>query len=51
MLKKIYNKTIANIKENYKSYILFIVFILLIFIKFDYNIYSNGGLSDLTNRI
>ena len=51
MIKKIINYLKKDIKENYINYIILIVFILLLNIKLDYNIYSPGKLIELSSRI
>lgn len=55
MTNKIYDKTTSFIKKNKKLLIEYIIFITvmasLIFIKFDYEIYSPGGLKNLSERI
>lgn len=51
MLNKIYDKTRRFIKENYKSIIFFLIFALIFNIKFDYEIYSAGGLIDISKRV
>ena len=51
MIKKIFNYIKKDIKRNYKFYLVLIAIVLLFVIKFDYYIYSPGGLVDLTKRI
>ena len=51
MIKKILNYIKNDIKNNYISYILFILIVPTFFIKLDYNIYSPGGLISLEDRI
>lgn len=55
MTNKLYEKSKTFIKENKKlifEYIIFlIIMISLVFIEFDYEIYSPGGLKNLTERI
>lgn len=51
MIKKIFKAIKNDIKINYKSYIIFLLVTPWFFIKFDYNVYTPGGLVDLTNRI
>ena len=51
MIEKLFNYIKKDIKRNYKYYIVLLIILLLFTIKFDYYIYSPGGLVDLTNRI
>lgn len=51
MFNKIYEYIKKDIKENYKSYLLFIIIVPWFFISFDYNIYTPGGLISLNDRI
>lgn len=51
MIKKILNYLKEEIKTNYKFYIVYAILLSLLFINFNYYIYSPGGLEDLTNRI
>lgn len=50
-MKKFFDYILKDIKKNYKFYIGLIVFLLLFLVKFDYYIYSPGGLVELTDRI
>ena len=50
-MKKFFNYLIKDFKNNYKFYIVLLVILLLFTIRFDYYIYSPGGLVDLTDRI
>lgn len=50
-IKKILKYIQNDIKLNYKSYIVFLLIVPWFFIKFDYYIYSPGGLINLDNRI
>ena len=45
------NKIKKDIKINYKYYIKLIIIILILTIRFDYDIYSPGGLEPLNDRI
>lgn len=51
MIKKILNYLKEELKTNYKFYIVYIILISLLFINFNYYVYSPGGLEDLTDRI
>lgn len=51
MIKKILNYVKEELKENYKFYIVYVVLLSLLFINFNYYVYSPGGLEDLTDRI
>ncbi len=51
MIKKILNYFKEELKINYKFYIIYVVLLALLFINFDYYVYSPGGLEDLTDRI
>lgn len=51
MLNKIYDKIKFFIKENYKTLIFFLIFIIIFNIQLDYEIYSAGGLIDVSKRI
>lgn len=51
MLKKIYDKLIKIIKENYKSLIIIIIALLLVFIEFPYVVYCPGGTINLNDRV
>ena len=51
MIKKILNYFKEELKTNYKFYIVYIVLLSLLFINFNYYVYSPGGLEDLTDRI
>lgn len=51
MIKKLFKNIYKDIKHNYKIYIIYILFIIPLFIHFDYYIYSSGGLVDLKDRI
>lgn len=48
---KIYEKTKKFIKENYRSIIFLIICILLATIRLDYEVYTPGSLSNLSDRI
>ena len=45
------NKIKNDIKNNYKYYIKLIILVLILTIRFDYNIYSPGGIENLNDRI
>ncbi len=51
MIKKILKYIKEELKANYKFFIIYAVLLSLLFIKFDYYVYSPGGLEDLTDRI
>lgn len=51
MIKKILNYFKEELKKNYKFYIVYVVLLSLLFINFNYYVYSPGGLEDLTDRI
>lgn len=51
MIKKILNYFKEELKTNYKFYIVYVVLLSLLFINFNYYVYSPGGLEDLTDRI
>ncbi|MEG0799366.1 MAG: S16 family serine protease [Bacilli bacterium] len=51
MINKVYDKIVNYIKENYKSLIVLLVFILLISIPTGYEIYTPGGLLNMDKRI
>src|SRR5574344_1630443 len=51
MINKVYESIKKDIKENYKLYIVFVLVLASFFIKFDYNVYTPGGLIELTDRI
>ena len=51
MIKKILNYFKEELKTNYKFYIVYVVLLSLLFINFNYYVYSLGGLEDLTDRI
>ena len=51
MIKKILNYFKEELKTNYKFYIVYVVLLSLLFINFNYYVYSPGGLEDLTYRI
>ncbi len=51
MIKKIINFIKEDIKNNYKIYIFYLFIVGIIFIPFDYYIYSSGDLVDLSDRI
>lgn len=42
---------LSNIKSNYKMYIIYLLIVPWFFIKFDYYVYSPGGLIELSDRI
>ena len=48
MIRKFFKYLIKDIKTNYIQYIILVLFVLLMTIHFDYNIYSPGSLIDLT---
>lgn len=48
---KIFNYIKNDIKKYYKTYIIYLLLLSSLFIEFDYYVYSNGGLIDLTDRI
>ena len=50
-LKKILKGIIDNIKLNYKEYLIYILVLSLLFIRFDYYVFSPGGLINLGDRI
>lgn len=50
-IKKIFKYIKDDIKTYYKTYIVFLLIFPWLFISFDYNIYSPGGLIELTDRI
>lgn len=51
MIKKLLKYLKNDLKNNYKTYIVFILILSTFFIKLDYNIYSPGGLINLNDRI
>lgn len=51
MIKKLLKYIKNDLKNNYKTYIVFILILSTFFIKLDYNIYSPGGLINLNDRI
>lgn len=51
MIKKLLKYLKNDLKNNYKTYIVFILILSTFFIKLDYNIYSSGGLINLNDRI
>lgn len=51
MIKKLLKYLKNDLKNNYKTYIAFILILSTFFIKLDYNIYSPGGLINLNDRI
>ena len=51
MIKKLLKYLKNDLKNNYKTYIVFILILSAFFIKLDYNIYSPGGLINLNDRI
>lgn len=51
MIRKILNYFKEELKTNYKFYIVYVVLLSLLFINFNYYVYSPGGLEDLTDRI
>ena len=51
MINKFFKYILKDIKTNYKFYIALLVIFLLFTVKFDYYIYSPGGLVELTDRI
>lgn len=50
-INKILKSIINEIKLNYKWYILYIIIVPLLFIRFDYYVFSPGGLINLNDRI
>lgn len=51
MIKKIFKYIKNEIKRNYKFYIILLLIIPWFYIKFDYSIYTPGGLVSLDDRI
>ena len=51
MIKKILNYFKEELKTTDKFYIVYVVLLSLLFINFNYYVYSPGGLEDLTDRI
>ena len=51
MIKKLLKYLKNDLKNNYKTYIVFILILSTFFIKLDYNIYSPVGLINLNDRI
>lgn len=51
MIKKISKYVLNDIKRNYKFYLSLIILLMLFLIRFDYYIYTPGGLVDLKDRI
>ena len=51
MIKKVLKNIYNDIKKHYITYLVYLLFVVSLFIHFDYYIYSSGGLVDLKDRI
>ena len=51
MANKVYDKIKNFIKRYYKLIIIYVILILAFTVSLDYEVYSPGGLSDLSDRI
>lgn len=51
MIKKVFKNIYNDIKKHYITYLVYLLFVVSLFIHFDYYIYSSGGLVDLKDRI